>query len=172
MELTAAIVGPAHGLRGEVYLDIRTDDPAGRFTSGATFPTDSKEFPKLTLETARTHKNRVLARFAEAPGRDEAERLRGTRLMVEAAPEDDAWYPHELEGLRAVTPTGTELGTVEGLQAGAAQDLLLVKSAADGRTVMVPFVEDLVPEVSPDRGEVVIDAPAGLFDDESAEEAR
>ena len=153
MQLTAAIVGPAHGLRGEVIVDVRSDDP---------------EVLAPGARSVRVHKERVLAAFEECNSREEAEALRGARLLVDAHPEEDAWYPHELKGLQARTPSGDVLGTVSGLTPGAAQDLLLV--ATDRGTVMVPFVTALVPTVDVEGGVVVIDAPPGLFDDDAVSE--
>ena len=73
--------------------------------------------------------------FAEVEGRTGSEALRNTRLVVdledEADPEDDAWYPHQLQGLAAVTMTGTPLGTVKDLLTGGAQDVLVV-TGTDG----------------------------------------
>lgn len=166
MEMTAAVVGPAHGLRGEVTLDVRTDDPT-RLTPGQVLSTDSQRFPTLTVETVRPHKGRTLATFEEVLTREDAEALRGATLLVEARDEDDAWYPHQLEGLLALSPTGERLGTVTGLQPGAAQDLLLVDT--DRGTVMVPFVHALVPEVDVEGGTITVDAPPGLFDDDSVD---
>lgn len=167
MELTAAIIGPAHGLRGEVLLDVRTDD-AELIMPGNQFDTTSCDFPVLTLVGVRTHKERTLAIFDEILTREDAEAARGTRLLVEERDEEDAWYPHQLKGLAARTPEGESLGTVSGIQPGAAQDLLLVRY--EGRTVMVPFVHQIVTEVNVEDGYVTIDAPGGLFDDDSVSE--
>lgn len=166
MQLTAAIVGPAHGLRGEVIVDVRSDDPEV-LAPGARLDV-AGEKRSLTVRNIRVHKERVLASFEECNSREEAEALRGARLLVDAHPEEDAWYPHELKGLEARTPSGDVLGTVSGLRPGAAQDLLLV--ATEHGTVMVPFVTALVPTVDVEGGAVVIDAPPGLFDDDAVSE--
>lgn len=167
MEMTAAIIGPAHGLRGEVLLDVRTDDPE-LMLPGNQFDTNSQDFPVLTLVGVRTHKERTLAIFDELLTREDAEAARGVRLLVEERVEDDAWYPHQLKGLKAQTAEGVSLGTVSGIQNGAAQDLLLVRY--EGRTVMVPFVHQIVTDVNIDAGYVIIDAPGGLFDDDVVSE--
>lgn len=167
MELTAAIIGPAHGLRGELLLDVRTDD-AELMLPGNQFDTNSDEFPVLTLVSVRTHKERTLAIFDEILTREDAEAARGIRLLVEEREEEDAWYPHQLKGLAARSPQDDDLGKVSGIQPGAAQDLLLVKY--QGRTVMVPFVHQIVTEVNIDGGYVIIDAPGGLFDDDAVSE--
>ncbi|QWW18824.1 ribosome maturation factor RimM [Schaalia sp. 19OD2882] len=169
MRLTAAVIGPAHGLRGEAILDIRTDDP-DLVVPGAVLDTTSDAHPRLTVESVRSHKERVLVAFEELLTREDVEAERGTKLLVEERDEDDAWYPHQLKGLSALTVQGDELGTVTGLRPGAAQDLLLVRTA-DGRTVMVPFVTQLVPVVDIVGGRVVIDAPGGLFDDDVSDGA-
>lgn len=163
MQLTAAIVGPAHGLRGEVILDVRSDDPEV-LAPGASLEIAGRG-AALTVRSVRVHKDRVLASFEECASREDAEALRGARLLVEEHEEEDAWYPHQLKGLAARTPGGEDLGTVTGLTPGAAQDLLLVKTPAG--TVMVPFVTQLVPTVDVEGGVVIIDAPPGLFDDQA-----
>jgi 16S rRNA processing protein rimM len=166
MQLTAAIVGPAHGLRGEVILDVRSDDPEV-LAPGASLEIAGRG-AALTVRSVRVHKERVLASFEECASREDAEALRGARLLVEEHEEEDAWYPHQLKGLAARTPGGEDLGTVTGLTPGAAQDLLLVKTPAG--TVMVPFVTQLVPTVDVEGGVVIIDAPPGLFDDQAVSE--
>ena len=166
MQLTAAIVGPAHGLRGEVILDVRSDDPEV-LAPGASLEIAGSG-AALTVRSVRVHKDRVLASFEECASREDAEALRGARLLVEEHEEEDAWYPHQLKGLAARTPAGEDLGTVTGLTPGAAQDLLLVKTPAG--TVMVPFVTQLVPTVDVEGGVVIIDAPPGLFDDQAVSE--
>ena len=166
MQLTAAIVGPAHGLRGEVILDVRSDDP-DVLAPGACLEVAGRDLA-LTVRAVRTHKDRVLASFEECTSREDAEALRGARLLVEEHEEEDAWYPHQLTGLEARTPAGEVLGTVSGLTPGAAQDLLLV-ATPNGR-VMGPFVSALVPTVDVEGGLVVIDAPPGLFDDQAVSE--
>ena len=166
MQLTAAIVGPAHGLRGEVIVDVRSDDPEV-LAPGARLDVAGQK-RHFTVRSVRVRKERVLASFEQCNSREEAEALRGARLLVDAHPEEDAWYPHELKGLQARTPSGDPLGTVSGLTPGAAQDLLLV--ATDHGTVMVPFVTALVPTVDVEGGIVVIDASPGLFDDDAVSE--
>ncbi len=167
MQRVVARIGRAHGLRGDVSAEVRTDVPEQRFVPGATFETDPASAGPLTLESARDHSGVLLLRFAGVEGREDAEALRGTQLLVdlEASDEPDAWYDHELVGLRAVHVDGTELGTVARLDAGAAQDLLVVRPVAGGPLVLVPFVSALVPDVDLAGGRVVLDPPGGMFDD-------
>ncbi|SPT52655.1 Ribosome maturation factor rimM [Actinomyces bovis] len=181
MLLTVAVIGPAHALKGEIRLEIRTDDPAGRLAPGSVLPVQApkgQSAPKqLTVARLRHDGARWFATFVEATDRTAAEALRGLRLLVETDeddptdPDDDAWYAHELTGLKAhllstdaagqPTP-GTLLGEVTGLEPGVAQDRLLVRTPA-GETVAVPFVEALVPLIDPEAGWVLLDPPGGLF---------
>ncbi|QKD79483.1 MULTISPECIES: ribosome maturation factor RimM [Actinomyces] len=170
MQLTVAIIGPAHALKGEVRLEIRSDDPRGRLASGAVLATQDrsgKPAADLTVERLRFDGTRWFAVFAEAPDRSTAEALRGHRLLIDtdAEPEDeddDAWYRHQLVGLAARHIDGTGLGAVTDLEPGVAQDRLIITTPS-GQRVAVPFVEALVPEVDPEAGLVIIDPPGGLF---------
>ncbi len=165
MQLTAGIIGAAHGLKGEVKLDVRTDIPAQRFYVGALLETDPAEVGPLEIEKVREYKGFTYVKFVQINDRTTAEALRGVKLVVESdevETEPEAWYPHELIGLEALDPDGYELGIVSGLQPMPMQDLLLV-TEPDGRVVQVPFVKEIVTEVDIDDNCVVIDAPPGLF---------
>ena len=145
MQLTVAVIGSPRGLKGEVRLDVRTDQPERRLAPGTMLETDPAEVGPLTLVRARQYKGGTYAVFAEYE-----------------YVEDDAWYEHELVGLEALDPEGRTLGRVGGLETGAAQDLLLVREQ-DGGLVRVPLVREIVTEVDLEGGRVVIDAPGGLF---------
>lgn len=164
MELTVATVGRAHGLRGEVALDVRTDTPEERLAVGQVLRTDPADAGPLTVARVRHQGGRWYAGFAEVADRTAAEALRGVALVVEAdaSDEEDAWYPHELAGLRAERPDGSPLGEVVGLEPAPAHDLLVVREPS-GATALVPFVRALVPVVDVPGGRVVVDPPGGLF---------
>lgn len=165
MEYVVARIGRPHGIRGEVTVEVRTDDPDTRFVPGAVLRTDPDR-GTLTVATARWHNGTLLLTFEEADGRTVVEGLRNVRLVLDlddaADPDDDAWYPHQLQGLAVVTMTGTPLGTVADLVTGGPQDVLVV-TGTDGRQVLVPFVRALVPTVDVRRGKVVLTPPGGLF---------
>lgn len=168
MQLTVAVVAGAHGLKGHVKLEVRTDDPALRFQPGVVLDTDDPDHPELTIAEVRSASGSWNVRFAKVTDRSGAEALRGTELSIETEEwesDDEEWYDHEIVGLPARTPAGDDLGVVSDVEHGAAQDLLVVRTP-DRREVRVPFVTALVPGVS--REGVTIDAPDGLFDDEEA----
>lgn len=180
-EVIVATIGKAHGLRGEVALNLRTDQPAERLLAGTVFDVAPGKRqgghvppgalpPQLTLVSTRTQQDRWYARFEEIPDRTAAESLRGVELSLELDAEQeseedpDAWYASQLEGLPVRHVDGRELGVVTGLQHYPAQDLLLVRTA-DGRRVQLPLVEQLVPAIDLERGEILADPPGGLFED-------
>ncbi len=164
-----ARIGKPHGIRGEVTVQVRTDDPAGRFAVGTVFPTEAPAgsgVPRtLTLRSARDHNGVWLLGFDEIPDRTGAEGLRGTRLLaVDDADEDpDAWYEAELVGLPVCRPDGSAIGVVAGLELGPGQDRLIV-TLPGGRAAYIPFVAALVPVVDLPGRRIVADPPPGLLE--------
>jgi 16S rRNA processing protein RimM len=164
-----ATLGTAHGLKGEVKLRLHTDDPEGRLVPGTRFVTDPAEVGPLQLERAAERSGSTYARFVGYEDRSAVEQLRGVVLLAEPVLDDDAWYPEQLQGLRAERPDGTELGTVAAVQHLPAHDVLVLIEP-DGARTLVPFVAAIVPVVDVDGGRVVIDAPAGLLAVDAADE--
>jgi 16S rRNA processing protein RimM len=169
MLLTVARVGRAHGLRGEVALEIRTDAPEDRLAVGAVLRTEPADRGPLTIAGVRVQHDRWHVTFVEAADRTAVEALRGVELVVEAddEDEDDAWYPHELAGLRAEHVDGSTIGEVIGLEHLPAHDVLVVRETGGART-LVPFVRAIVPVVDVPGGRVVIDPPGGLLASDAA----
>ncbi|WP_062202966.1 ribosome maturation factor RimM [Demequina salsinemoris] len=170
MNVTVARIGRAHGLKGEVTVELRTDVPEERLAKGAVFATEPAEAGPLTIASTRVQAGRWYVRFEQIADRNAADAARGVSLVMDAdeGDEDDAWYVHELVGLTAVRPDGTEIGTVVDLQSMPAQDLLVVKQPG-GFRAMIPFVTQFVPEVDVEAGRVVLDPPHGLLAGEEPE---
>ncbi len=164
MELVVATVGRAHGLRGEVSLELRTDSPETRLAVGAVLRTDPASAGPLTVERTRAQADRWFVAFQGVADRTAAEALRGVALVVDAdaSEDEDAWYPYELAGLRVERPDGTLVGEVIGLEPLPAQDALIVRETSGART-LVPFVRAIVPVVDVPGGRIVVDAPHGLL---------
>ena len=162
-------VAKAHGLTGELAIDIHTDEPDERFAPGAvlTARLRDRSVRPVTVSTVRAHSGRLLIRFDEVPDRNVAETMRGAQLLVDAdelPPSDDpdAFYDHELEGLAAVLTDGSPVGTVVEIARGPAGELLVIK-LENGTEGLVPFVREIVPEVDVKAGRVVLDPPEGLL---------
>lgn len=170
IEVVVGRIGKPHGIRGEVTVDVRTDEPERRFAAGAVLqgkpPRGSAvSAGPVTVRSTRWHQGRLLAVFEEIPDRTAAESYRGLVLHATVAadesPDDpDEFYDHQLVGLTAVNLDGTELGEVTSLVHGA-QDLLVIRTP-DRREALVPFVKELVPEVDLAGGRVVVADRPGL----------
>jgi 16S rRNA processing protein RimM len=163
-------IGKPHGLRGEVTVEVRTDEPDRRFVVGSAVRAERPSgagapWTELTVAATRWHQSTLLVRFEELPDRTTAEAARGLLLHADVpadeSPEDpEEFYDHQLVGLAAEDLDGRPLGVVTAVLHGA-QDLLQVR-APDGRDALVPFVAALVPEVDVPAGRVVIADRAGL----------
>ncbi len=165
-------VGKAHGLRGEVTVQTTTDSPEQRFAPGSQLHSESGR--GLTVGGSRLQGGTWVVAFEQVRDRSAAEALRGTELWAELSADEaqadpDEFHDTALVGLAVIATDGTPLGTVDRILHLPAQDVLAVTTPAGER--LVPFVEDLVPEVDLTRGRVVVDPIPGLFDD-PADDAR
>ncbi len=160
-------IGRPHGVRGEVTVEVRTDDPELRFGAGAVLLTDPADRGPVTVTRAHWHGTTLLLTLEGIDSREAAEAVRNTELLVAVAdlPEiedPDSFYDHQLVGLAARLPDGSVLGEVTAVR-HEAQDLLVVRRP-EADDVLVPFVQAIVPTVDVDGGFVVVDPPEGLLD--------
>lgn len=170
-------IGKAQGLKGEVTVQVFTDEPYERFEPGNVLCTADGE-REFVIERARTFKNRWILLFEESQNRNDAEALNGLELYVPAEDSqelaaENAWYIKDLVGLQArlceenqLGLTACTIGKVVDVLDGA-QSLLKIRLNNpvddDNKTALVPFVEALVPEVDVDEGYLTIDPPGGLI---------
>ncbi len=159
-------IGRPHGVRGEVTVEVRTDDPDRRFTPGAVLATEPAGRGPLTVEAVKWHSGTLLLRIAGVEDRQAAEAIRNTLLVVEVAdlPEldDDSFYDHQLVGLTVQLVDGTVVGTVSGVRHDAAE--LLVVRRPGTHDLLVPFVTAIVPTVDLAAGSLVLTPPEGLLE--------
>ena len=134
--LVVGVITTVHGLRGEVAVQNRSDNPERWDAGGQVFLVDGR---RLTIEASRPHGRRLLVKFEGVDDRTSAEALRGATLVVPESwlPElpTGSWWAHELEGCSVVTTTGRELGTLVEVVANPANDLWI---ARDG-VVLAPL---------------------------------
>jgi 16S rRNA processing protein RimM len=170
-------IGRPHGIRGEVVVGVRTDEPELRFMAGAMIgvsPAPDGDNPpeQLRVASTRWHSGQLLVAFTGITDRSAAGELTGRWLSVDSsqlpAPRDpDEFRDHDLVGLSVRTPAGEAVGVVtDVLHYG--QDLLVVRHPG-GEETLVPFVKAIVPEVDVAAGRLVIDPPPGLLDPAQAE---
>lgn len=173
MDVVVGRVARAHGIRGELVVELRTDEPERRFMPGAVLHVADDEERTLTVRSTRTQGPRLRVSFAEVSNREAAEALRGailaTRVDADERPDDpEEFYDRQLVGLAAVTTDGSAAGVVAEVMHLPAQDLLVVRRS-DGAQALVPFVTELVPEVDLAAGRIVVADRPGLLDDTTPE---
>lgn len=137
-----------------------TDEPERRFAVGQTLRADR---PRTVLDVRFGQPLLIL--FEGCPNREAAEALRGTWLLtdIEGSPEDpDEFYDHQLLGLHVLCD-GDALGTVVDVLHLPGQDLLEVDLGT--HKVLVPFVQDIVPVIDIEAGQIHVRRVEGLFDD-------
>lgn len=172
MQLVVARIGRAHGIKGDVTVEVRTDEPELRLGPGAVLATDPPTAGPLTIETGRVHSGRLVLRFEGVKDRTAAEALRNTLLIAEVDPDDrpedpEEFYDHQLADLDVVTRDGTAVGRVKEVAHLPGQDLLVVVRE-DESEVLVPFVAEMVPEIDLEAQKAVIDPPPGLLDEDES----
>lgn len=166
MKLQVARIGKPHGIRGEVTVQVLTDAPGDRFVPGTEFIVEPAAAGPLTVLSARWNKDILLLAFEEIETRNEAETIRGAKLFIETEEidedDDEGWYEHELEGLE-VRVGEAVVGKVTGLRTLPVQDLLVV-TTPEGTEILIPFVEQIVPEVNVAEKFILVTPPPGLFE--------
>ena len=171
LEVVVGIIGRAHGLRGDVAVDLRTDEPEVRFAPGSVLGTEGSS-STLTVAAMRDGAaGRLVVRFVEAPDRTAAEGLRGRVLTAlvdahqrPAGDDPEEYYDRQLRGLRVLDADAHEVGVVSEVIHLPSQDMLAVTTATGER--LVPFVSDLVPHVDLAAGTAQLSEAAGaLLDD-------
>jgi 16S rRNA processing protein RimM len=191
MQLVVGRITRPHGVRGEVSVEVRTDEPDRRFAVGSMLATDPAEAGPLTVASARWNTGRLLIGFDGITDRDQAESLRGIWLTLDSAQagsseDPDEFHDHELIGLTVVTVSGEPVGRVTDVR-HYGQDLLVIQPAGRGDAapapsgptgpagrvrpgqpaqdgLLVPFVAAIVPVVDVAAGRLVIDPPPGLLE--------
>ena len=175
MDVVVGRLGRPHGVHGEISVEVRTDDPENRFAIGAKI-TLKETNQVLTVAATRWHLSRLLIKFDEIQDRTQVDKVRGKLLVVEVDPSqtptgNNEFYEFQLIDLEVFNQKNEKLGVVKEVLPGSAQALIVVKTP-ENKEVMVPFVNQLVPEVDIRNKRIVMNPPSGLFDEENAEDAR
>jgi len=150
-QLEVGAIDRPHGLAGAVVVRLVTDQ-LERVAAGATFVTDAGE---LTVRGSRPLKGRFVVTFEGIDSLEAAESLRGTVLRAEPIDKPGALWVDELLGATVQTTDGTTLGTVEGVEANPASDLLVLDS---GALIPMRFVVGGLVD-----GALTVEVPEGLL---------
>ncbi len=158
----------ARGLKGEVRIKTFTEDP---LAIGAYGPLqDEARTRQFEISSVQTSKDGVVARLKGISTREEADALKGVEFYVDRdrlpdVEDDSTFYFEDLIGLVAIDENGSALGQVVAVQNFGAGDLLEVRPATGGATVLVPFTREIVPDIDKETGWLLMLAPEGIFED-------
>jgi 16S rRNA processing protein RimM len=173
VEVLVGVVGRAHGIRGEVAIDLRTDEPARRFAAGSILRGDDTT-RTFRVVSSLLHGGRWLLAFAELSDRTAAEQARGIRLVTDVDPTErpadpEEYFDRQLVGLTVLAHDGADLGRVTGVLHHPGQDLLEVQG--DQARHLIPFVSAIVPGVDLAAGTLRLANVPGLLGEDSDAES-
>lgn len=174
MQVTVGRIGKPHGIRGEVTVEVRTDEPEIRFAPGTTLQRENGS--DLIVSDFHWHSGTVLLKFLGIDTRSAAEELRNSILMVERAESDvpqdsNEYYDSNLIGCRVQNLNQETIGHVVDVLHLPSQEVLVVSTGGDaGSEFLIPFVESIVPTVDVVSQLITVDPPEGLLTQELASE--
>lgn len=147
-------------------MAIFTDDPEVLFDLDMLYLGRRDEDPRpYGLQGIRFHKRHALLTLEGVIDRNEAELLRGVDVYLprEWIPplEEGEFYVHQIVGLRAVTLSGEDLGTVKDVIFTGANEVYVVHGDAHGE-ILLPAIEDVIREIDLDAGEMRVELLEGL----------
>ena len=162
------IVG-VHGIRGELKVELLTQDPQRFGDLERVFVgLEGQEPVPWPLEAYRLHKGQALLKLAQCNDRNTAETLRGYLIQVpfaEAIPlEEDEYYEHQIVDLDVWTVTGEHLGQVVDILYTGANEVYIVRPVdPHRREILIPAIADVIVKVDLEASRLVVDLPAGLL---------
>jgi len=161
------MIARAHGIRGQVIVNPETDFPEQRFYVGAElFIERGGQVERLTVSTARFHRERPVIGITGVDTMDDAGALAGRELRVPvdrlAALPSGTFYRHDLIGCRVETRDGRIVGVVRDVEGTIGGSRLVIDG--EGGEVLIPLVAPICPDVDPAVKRIVIDPPPGLIE--------
>ena len=173
MQVTVGRIGRPHGIRGDVVVGVRTDEPELRFAKGSRLDTDPAGVGPLTVAAHRWHSGELLVRFEGVGDRDAAggaARHLAARRLRHARP---AGRPRRVPRRRPASAspsarsTARAVGIVDDvLHSG--QDVLVDQGGRTGARSWSRSSRRSCPRSTWPSGYLVIDPPEGLLNLEEA----
>jgi 16S rRNA processing protein RimM len=173
-----AVVGRiarAHGIRGQVIVNLETDFPEDRFQPGAELfmkrgrPDDTggpEDVVALVITTVRFQRERPVIALQGVEDMNAALALAGTELRVPIERlmplPSGAFYRHDLIGCVVETAAGDRVGVVTDVEGAFNGSRLVVDT--DRGELLVPLAETICPVIAPAARRIVIDPPEGLLE--------
>lgn len=159
-------IARAHGIRGQVIVNLETDFPAERFRPGRElFVCRNGTVTRFRISTVRFQHDRPVIGFEGVETMNDAEALSGLELRVPAEQlmplPPGTYYHHDLIGCRVETRDGARVGEVGAVDASSGGARLVVDDR--GEEILIPLAADICPIIDVDGKRIVVDAPEGLL---------
>lgn len=156
----------AHGIHGEVSVNVLTDFPERFETTEWVYLGNETEANPYRIEKYRWHKQNVLLTLAGVTDRTQAEQLRGQYVQVpieDAVPlPEGSYYLYQLVGLEVVTTEDRFLGTITEILETGANDVYIVRGD-EHQEILIPAIADVVKAVELEKGRVIVELIEGLI---------
>ena len=165
--LRVGVISNTHGVRGEVKIFSTTDD-VRRFKKLKKCIIDTgRERIDVEVESCKFFKQTPILKFKSIDQLDDVERFKGKDLLVHrdhaVKLAKNEFFIVDLVGLKVETDEGMDLGVLTDVLQTGANDVFIVKMA-DGNEVLIPYIEQCVPEIHPETGKVTVHLLPGLLD--------
>jgi len=165
-----ALVGTiarAHGIRGQVIVNLETDFPESRFQPGAeVFINRGGNIEPLTMTTVRFHRERPVIGLRGVEDMTAASALAGAELRVPiewlAPLPEGMFYHHDLVGCGVETREGERIGTVKAVEGDIGGSRLVIDTPRG--EVLVPLAREICTTIDPPAKRIVLEPPEGLLE--------
>jgi len=150
--LVVGFLRRAHGVQGEMIMDLHTDFPE-RFRSGRKLFV-GEEHKVMTVEGVRSHAKGLLIKFKGIETPEDTARFRNQWVYIKATdapplPEGQI-YQHELFGFQVVDENENLLGELVEIIETGANDVYVVKNET-GKEILLPAIPSVILELDPAR---------------------
>jgi 16S rRNA processing protein RimM len=150
--LAVGFLRRAHGVHGEMFMDLHTDFP-DRLRAGRKLFVGEKHKP-MTLASARSHANGMLIKFKNVETPEESAQFRNQWVYVRAsevpALPEGQMYQHELFGFKVVDESNNPLGELVEIIETGANDVYVVKDVS-GKEILLPAIPSVILDLDPVR---------------------
>ncbi|HBY92524.1 MAG TPA: 16S rRNA processing protein RimM [Chloroflexi bacterium] len=165
--LTVGTIVAPHGVRGEVRVQLATDDPGFLSDRDTIYLAEGDSQQLVSLERFRLRsETQALVKLRGVNDREAAQALRGSTLLIDrswAPPLDpDEYYVDDILGLTAVTTDGEVLGQVREVIFTGSNEVYVVRGGQRGE-ILLPAIRDVVKAVDLEAGELRVRLLEGLI---------
>lgn len=161
------IIARKYSFKGEVILNLDTDEPEIYQNLDAVFLDMGKDLLPFFIEKSSFQKGRELrVRFEDVKTEQDADAIlkKKVYLPLQFLPKlsGNKFYYHEVIGFSLVDEKQGAIGTIESINDSTAQALFIVSSGND--EILVPMVKDFIIKVDREKREIRVKTPEGLID--------